>query len=150
MKEPARRLVLMPAGGQTTRRCSLTQVLRKSLIPMILASVALFVLSCGGDDGGDNNPVNPPGGGADVTINITGQNGSSSYSPSPDTVTVGQTVRWHNANGTTHTATGGGGINTGNVGAGGNSAAIQMSTPGTFPYACTIHPGMTGVLVVQP
>jgi plastocyanin len=115
---------------------------------MILASLALFSLSCGGDD--HDNPMDPgPGGGANVTINITGQNGSNSYSPSPDTVTVGQTVRWHNANGVRHTATGGGGINTGDVDAGQNSAVIQMNSAGTFPYACTIHPGMTGVLVVE-
>ena len=127
----------------------MTRMLRKFLAPAILASLALFALSCGGDDGNNDNPMNP-GGGADVTINITGQNGTNSYAPSPDTVTVGQTVRWHNANGTTHTATGSGGISTGNVGAGGNSAAIPMNTPGTFPYACTIHPSMTGVLVVKP
>jgi plastocyanin len=125
-----------------------TRILRKFLVPMTLASLALFALSCGDDDG--DNPMNPPGGGADVTINITGQNGSNSYAPSPDTVTVGQTVRWHNANGTAHTANGGGGINTGTVAAGNNSPAIQMNTAGSFPYACTIHPAMTGVLVVQP
>jgi plastocyanin len=115
------------------------------------AALAAVVAGCGGGD--DNkNPMNPGGGTPDVTINITGQNGSSSYSPSPDTVTVGQTVAWHNANGLTHTATADNGtaFNTSNVSAGSRSAAIQMNTVGTFTYKCSIHPTMTGTLVVKP
>jgi plastocyanin len=89
------------------------------------------------------------GGGADKTITIVGENGSNSFSPNPDTVTVGQTVAWHNAAGITHTATANGGtFNTGNISSGGTSAAIAMSTPGSFPYHCSIHPTMTGTLVV--
>lgn len=119
-----------------------------TLLTALLAVLALSGLSCGGDD---KNPMNPGGGGggADVTITITGMNGSSSYSPSPDTVLVGQTVAWHNADATTHTATANGGaFNTGNVGGGGTSAAIPMNTVGTFAYHCSIHPTMTGTLVV--
>ena len=115
-------------------------------ITTLLAIVALSGLSCGGDD---SNPMNPGGGGgADKTITIVGNNGSNSYSPNPDTVTVGQTVAWHNADGTTHTATGAA-FNTGNIGGGGTSAAIAMGTPGSFPYHCTIHGvTMAGTLVV--
>jgi plastocyanin len=119
----------------------------------ILAVVVLasgLAAGCGGGD--DKNPMNPGGGTPDVTINITGQNGANSYNPSPDTVTVGQTVAWHNGNGTTHTATADNGtaFATGNVGAGSRSAAIQMNTAGTFTYKCSIHPAMTGTLVVKP
>lgn len=119
----------------------------------ILAGVlmaAAIAAGCGGND--NKNPMNPGGGTPDVTINIVGDNGTSSYNPSPDTVTVGQTVAWHNGNGTTHTATfaGTGAFSTGNVGAGSRSAAIQMNTQGSFTYHCLIHPGMTGTLVVKP
>lgn len=115
----------------------------------LLAILSLVGLSCGGND---NNPMNPGGGGgADKTITIVGENGSNSFSPNPDTVAVGQTVAWHNAAGTTHTATANGGtFNTGNIGGGGTSAKITMSTPGSFPYHCSIHPTMTGTLVVVP
>jgi plastocyanin len=120
-----------------------------SILAAVLMASALAA-GCGGND--KKNPMNPGGGTPDVTINITGQFGASSYNPSPDTVTVGQTVAWHNNNGTTHTATvtGTGGFNTSNVGAGSSSAAIQMNTAGTFNYHCSIHPTMTGTLVVKP
>ena len=119
-----------------------------TLLSALLAVLALSGLSCGDDD---KNPTNPGGGGgADVTITINGMNGSNSYSPSPDTVDVGQTVAWHNADATTHTATANGAaFNTGNISGGSTSAAITMSTPGSFPYHCSIHPTMTGTLVVM-
>jgi plastocyanin len=116
----------------------------------ILAAVLLasgLAAGCGGSD--NKNPMNPGGGTPDVTINIVGQNGANSYNPSPDTVTVGQTVAWHNSNGTTHTATASG-FGTGNVSAGSRSGLITMNTAGTFNYHCTIHPTMTGTLVVKP
>jgi plastocyanin len=118
-----------------------------TLLTVVLAVLALSGLSCGGDD---NNPMNPGGGGgANVTITITGMNGASSFSPSPDTVNVGQTVAWHNADATTHTATANGAaFNTGNIGGGKTSAPIAMNTAGSFPYHCSIHPTMTGTLVV--
>jgi plastocyanin len=113
----------------------------------VLALLALSGLSCNSSD----NPTGPGGGGgaADKTITIVGESGASSFSPSPDTVNVGQTVAWHNAAGATHTATANGGaFNTGNIGAGKTSAAITMNTAGSFPYHCSIHPSMTGTLVV--
>ena len=113
----------------------------------LLGLLALAGLSCNSS----NNPTGPGGGGggADKTITIVGMSGASSFSPSPDTVNVGQTVAWHNADGTTHTATANGGaFNTGNIGGGKTSAAITMNAPGTFAYHCSIHPTMTGTLVV--
>ena len=103
---------------------------------ILVLGVGLVAVSCKKK----SNPAGP-GGAADVTIGIIGNNGSNSYFPSPDTVTVGQTVAWHNADGTTHTATanGIGQFDTNNIGSGGTSAAIQMNTTGRFPYHCKIH-----------
>lgn len=123
--------------------------LRVTLVALTLL-LGIYAVGCGGDD--DKNPVNPGGGGtADVTINITGQNGANSYSPSPDTVNVGQTVAWHNSDATAHTATSDAGttIGTGTINPGATSAPKAMNTMGSFTYHCTIHPTMTGILVVQ-
>jgi plastocyanin len=120
----------------------------RAVILTMATVLGMALVSCGG---GDDNPVNPGGGGADVTINIVGDNGSNSYDPDPDTVNVGQTVAWRNVNGTAHTATSDNGttFGTGAVGPGSTSATIGMNTPGTFAYHCTIHSGMTGRLVVR-
>ncbi len=96
------------------------------------------------------NPA-PSGGGsgtADVMITNNGMMGAQSFSPSPATVKVGQTVSWHNADVITHTATGTG-WDTGQIPAGQTSAPIKFSTAGTQNYHCAIHPSMTGVLNVQ-
>ncbi len=117
-----------------------------ALAVILVLAFALSGLSCKGD----SNPVNPPPPGADVTIQIVADAGSAAFSPSPDTVTVGQTVSWHNGRGTPHTSTANGGQwNTGNIAAGATSAPIQMNTAGPFGYHCTIHPSMTGILVVK-
>ncbi len=119
---------------------------RFSLVSSILPLAFAATLSCSNDD----NPTKPVPTGADVTINIVGNNGSNSYSPNPDTVTAGQTVAWKNNDTMTHTATANGAsFNTGDVTAGSTSAAIAMNTVGSFPYHCGIHPSMVGTLVVK-
>ncbi len=125
-------------------------VVRLTAIALIAAGVALAAHGCGSDK---KNPTGPGGGGtpADVTINIVGNSGSSSFSPSPTTVTVGQTVSWKNNDTTTHTSTADGSAwNTNNIAAGATSAPITMSAAGTFPYHCNIHSSMTGTLTVNP
>jgi plastocyanin len=116
-----------------------------ALVVTFLLGAGLLALSCKGK----SNPAGP--GGADVTIDIVAEAGANSYSPSPDTVSVGQTVAWHNVAGATHTSTADNISiwSTGSILNGSTSAAIQMNTPGTFGYHCTIHPTMTGILVVQ-
>ncbi len=111
---------------------------------ILLAGTALLT-SCSSSS--NSNPAGP-GGGADKTIDIVGNLSTSSYAPSPDTVLAGQTVAWHNSDAITHTGTGTG-FDTGGVGPGSTSRAFAMTTKGTFTYHCTIHPGMTGTLVVK-
>jgi plastocyanin len=118
---------------------------RLALTAAILLSGIALLTSCGGSS--KSNPAGP-GGAADVTINIIANNSTNSYAPSPDTVSVGQTVAWHNSDAITHTGTGTG-FDTGGVGPGSTSRAFAMNTQGTFVYHCTIHPGMTGTLVVK-
>src|SRR5882724_6823743 len=50
-------------------------------------------------------PTSPQGAGIDFTININGNRGSSSYSPSPLAMRVGQVVNWHNLDSIDHSAT---------------------------------------------
>src|SRR2546426_1371427 len=118
-----------------------------ALLLVLAVGIGLIALSCKGK----SNPVGPGGGGADVTIDIVADAGSGAFGAAPETVLVNQTVSWRNTRGITHTATASGGqFNTGNIGGGATSAPIKMTAQGSFPYACLIHPSMTGTLVVNP
>ena len=84
-----------------------------------------------------------------LTIEINGMLGGNSYSPNPASVQVGQQVRWHNGDGTVHTATqNGGGFDTGLISPGATSAPITITTAGALNYHCTVHPSMVGTLNV--
>ncbi len=75
--------------------------------------------------------------------------GNNSYAPNPANVKVGQQVRWHNADGTPHTATqNGGGFDTGAISPGGTSAPVTITTAGALNYHCAFHPTMVGTLNV--
>jgi plastocyanin len=120
-----------------------------ALVLALVLGVGLLTLSCKKK----SNPA-APGGTADVTISIVGIAGVNSYSPNPDTISVSQSVAWHNIDGITHTATSntGGVFNTGNLSGGASSNPITIMTPGSYPYHCAIHgaAAMSGTLVVVP
>ena len=133
----------------------------------------LAALSCGGGSspsGGYNSPTAPSGGttaGASGVVTIVGNNGAMSFSPDPVTVRVGQALSWKNADGIAHqivqdstdpASNGGGyygggdsvgtGFNMGQVAPGSTSRTVSFTTNGTVTYHCSIHPGMTGTILV--
>jgi plastocyanin len=77
------------------------------------------------------------------------------FSPSSITVAVNTTVTWTNNDNVTHTVTSNTGVfNSGNIGnagnyGGGGTFSYKFTSAGTFPYHCSIHPAMTGTVVVQ-
>ncbi len=74
-----------------------------SYSPALIAALLIMVAVVGC---GKNKSTNPPSDTtADVTIEIVANSGNNSFSPSPATVRVGQTVAWHNAHNMAHTAT---------------------------------------------
>jgi plastocyanin len=74
---------------------------------------------------------------------------TTAFAPNPLTVAVGSTVTWVNNDSTTHDATADNhAFATGSISPG-SSASVTLSTAGRVTYACTIHPGMTGVITVQ-
>lgn len=91
------------------------------------------------------------GGGGDVTIvqGAGNQNNGQFYTPQSLTVKVGTTVKWVNHDGTTHTVTskGSNAFDSGYIPAGG-SFGFKFSQPGSYQYYCTLHPWMTGTIVV--
>jgi plastocyanin len=72
------------------------------------------------------------------------------FSPKPIQVTAGSTVTWTNTTAVLHTATSDTAAwDTGNIAPGATSSAISFPTAGTFTYHCTIHPTMTGSVIVS-
>jgi plastocyanin len=69
--------------------------------------------------------------------------------PDELSVTVGTTVTWMNTDSVVHTSTSdAAGWNSGTV-APGAQFSVAFQTAGTFPYHCSIHPGMVGTVVVR-
>ena len=68
----------------------------------------------------------------------------------PPTLTVhrGDRITWQNQDIVPHTATASGAFDSG-VLAPGQGTSRLMDKPGRYPYACTLHPGMKGEVVVQ-
>lgn len=72
-----------------------------------------------------------------------------SFSPASMTVTKGTVVTWHNNDGVAHTSTSDNGSwDTGNI-LPGASKTTTFNTVGTYTYHCTVHPMMTGTVIVQ-
>jgi len=81
---------------------------------------------------------------ATKTVDIT----SSGFEPATVTVNVGDTVKWTNSDGTTHTATADdGSFDTGSMGAGA-AAQVVFHSPGSFVYRCAFHPSLSGTVTV--
>jgi plastocyanin len=72
-----------------------------------------------------------------------------SFTPASITVSPGTTVKWNNNDNMTHTVTGDdNSFDSGNISAG-SSFSRMFSVAGTYTYHCTIHPSMTGTVVVK-
>ena len=130
----------------------------------------LVVIACGGGNGtsysnpppppppGPPPPPPPPPGPAPVAVAI------SDYSYAPDSIVVarGSQITWSNGGAVSHTVTsdapgvfssptlaGTGQDAYGNPTAG-DAYSRTFSTAGAFPYHCTLHPSMTGKVIVNP
>lgn len=72
------------------------------------------------------------------------------YSPASVTIRAGQSVRFVNRDDEAHTATSksnafdSGGLDTG------DSWTVRFTKPGKYPYLCSLHPYMTGTVIVIP
>jgi plastocyanin len=117
-----------------------------------IVSLGLLASACNnGNNSSPTGPTPPPGGGSTVTItNNAASQGASAFGANPLTVSVNSTVVFKNSDTVAHTATAddAGGFNTGNIAANA-TASVTFNAKGTFKFHCTIHPGMTGTIIVM-
>jgi plastocyanin len=91
-----------------------------------------------------------------MPLGSSAPNSGLGYEPPEATVSPGATVVWDNQDNALHTATSGqspnpdGKFDTSYVAANQQSKPVTVPTePGQYPYFCTLHPFLTGTVVVQ-
>ena len=129
----------------------------------VLALTAALVLLCGacGDDDSDDgaDPATTTtaaptdeGSDGDAAVGDAVTIAGFAFDPASIEVSAGATVTWTNDDGAQHTVTAGEPGTPEDTFAEtldpGSSAEITFDEAGTFPYFCTIHPSMTGEVVV--
>ena len=105
-------------------------------------------ISVTGTGGEPPPPPPPPTALAPVTASGDIQIADFSFAPRSITVTAGDSLTFVNTGAARHSATAkDGSFDTGLLARGGSSRRT-FAAPGTFPYFCTIHPDMTGTVLV--
>lgn len=118
------------------------------LIPVFL--VTLCLTACGSTSTSPSTTTPAPAGSTTVMM-VSGAStlSSTAYSPNPISVSVGTIVSWLNNDNTAHTSAANNGAWTSPSIAPGSRFNQTFTTAGSFPYHCTIHPGMVGTITVQ-
>lgn len=118
----------------------------------------MLVLSgCGDSRSGVDAPTTPMSGGqepgaGDVVVRIpvgATNRTADAFGANPLVIEAGQTVTWVNDDPVPHTATSSDQIWDSEILAQGESFSRAFPDAGTFPYLCTVHPGMVGTVEVR-
>jgi plastocyanin len=110
------------------------------LVPLALAAV-LVLAGCGGDEDGGGDGAAPVTGVTEVAAE------DNHFSPAAIQVPAGTTVTWEFEDRLVPHDVTADGWSSGDPQRGG-SYAHTFDQPGTYPYRCTVHDGMTGRVVV--
>ncbi|MEO7071026.1 MAG: cupredoxin domain-containing protein [Nostocoides sp.] len=131
---------------------------------LVLVAATAGLCGCGTSDG-KGAPAAPPGAGTSSTMSMSsGGMSSSSSTPAaatalitidaykytvPASVAPGATVSVKNLDVVNHTVTADDGSFTDPATAEKTTTFTAPTKPGSYPFTCTIHPEMKGVLVVR-
>src|SRR5271168_5240353 len=111
-------------------------------VPSLAAAVMIAMLALAGSASVQANEQ-PSTANAEVKID------NFVFGPQTVTVPVGTTVTWTNKDDIPHTSVSTDGVFKSKVLDTDDHFSYTFSKPGTYPYYCTIHPKMTGKVVVQ-
>lgn len=128
---------------------------RRSGVAVAFAALAmalsLILASCGSDTTATTPPdaettaVTGQGGGTGVQVIMTNR----SYDPQTVTVRVGDTVTWVNEDAPRHDVVADNGEFASQLFDAGQTFSFTFTEAGTYPYHCSIHPGMDGTVIVE-
>jgi plastocyanin len=120
-------------------------LLKKSRLVLSLGILLVLTIS----NSCTKSSTDPTGGGTDQPgANEVWMQGMT-FNPSTLTVPVGTTVKWTNKASVTHNVTSATAVFSSGAMDGGATFSFQFNTAGTYPYTCTLHPGMAGTIIVQ-
>jgi plastocyanin len=115
----------------------------------VLVVAAVFVAACGSGPAPAGTSVpetQAAGASSEVPVSVS----NFAFDPQSVTVKVGATVRWTNQDSARHTITSDAGDWDSGSLSQGQSYSHTFTQEGTFTYHCTVHPSMTGTVVVTP
>jgi plastocyanin len=117
----------------------------RRILPLLLMTAAIVSCQVGSMSNGSGSGMGSSGGSGGPSIS------GFAFHPGTITTSSGATLTWTNYDGTAHTVTETSGPEAfdSNDIAPGSSYSLMLTLPGTYAYKCTIHPGMTGKIVVQ-
>ena len=118
------------------------------LAAVLLATVALGIAGCGGDDdaGGGEQPA---GSGACADGAVVIRMVDLEFDPEDAAAQAGQEICWPNEDEIEHNAVAESGASFESELYGkGETFTTTVDKPGTVEYVCTVHPGMTGTIEV--
>jgi plastocyanin len=117
----------------------------RGLLTFLILAAVLLLVGCGGQAGGSGaTPASIPPGAIKVVMKNT------AYAPPDVTVKVGQTVAWVNEDSSQHDVVANDGSFKSKLLGPNEVFTFIFSKPGRFPYYCSIHPEMQGVVTVEP
>ena len=116
--------------------------MKRTIWSLGLITVALLILMAAGARSSASAQETKP---AETAVKIDNFN----FSPNPLTVAVGTTVRWTNRDDIPHNVVSEDKTLKSKVLDTDESFAYTFTKPGTYAYFCSIHPKMTGKVVVQ-
>jgi plastocyanin len=140
---------LAPTSGVSMENTPEVPIMQRRTIAVVLVPFLLLVAALAAPlvvraGGGCHGPVTPPGDGEASVVKIDG----CMFYPTVARVPVGTTVRFLNTGTVPHNVTG----VVGAWGSGELATGVEyrntFSAPGVYPFACTLHPGMNGAIVV--
>jgi plastocyanin len=125
-----------------TRKGNMTMTTKKIWIVGLATTVMIAMLLLAGTPSVAANDQ-PAGASSDVKID------NFNFGPQTLTVSVGTTVVWTNRDDTPHTVVSTNGVFKSKVRDTDEKFSYTFTKAGTYPYFCSVHPKMTGKVVVQ-
>lgn len=118
--------------------------------PALLVAALAMMASCSNSS---TNPSNPGSTGdsssAAVTIPLSDAYGQTTFDPHSVNISAGGQVQFSNTDSIEHHPTADDGSWNGDLTASGGAFSKTFATAGTYTYHCSIHPNMTGTIVVK-